>query len=189
MVRVYIYTDSGSYTITNHIFKTEFSGQDRSDVSLPSWGIKSNSGNIEFSDTQKIYKSINSKSTITFSIYSKEIGTFYVTEVQFDEQTNRTKLSFQDVLKDWSNTETLGIDVTQNTTAYDVLTRIPKPSGTRINIADTATENHLKAINIPFSYLEDGSFWNLMTKFCELTMCYIYCNNLGTPQIKYNEGR
>ena len=44
------------YEISDNLINIQFSGQDRSDLTLPSWGIKSNSGSLEMYDTDESIK-------------------------------------------------------------------------------------------------------------------------------------
>jgi hypothetical protein len=54
---------------------------------------------------------------------------------------------------------------------------------------DTETKKHFNKVELLRNYIEGGSLWNVMAQVCEAMGCYIFCNNEGKPEIKFNGGR
>lgn len=195
-----IYANGNNYIIADNLTKLSFSGQDRSDTTLPSWGIKSNSGSLEMYDTDEIIERLsnqgllaNSEIKIYLNVKSrkKQIGGFYITDASKDKHTAKTKIGFQDELMSWNQKQMpiyLYLYYPREISAYDILTYIIQKAGVVLEYATQETINILKSIYIAYPIIEKGSLWAQTAKICELSCCYIYCNNNGTPTIHYGGG-
>ena len=177
------------------LISVDLGGQSKGETSLPSWGIKSNSGNIELFDAYDVIENMSSKGFLEnccVNLYlhinntKTQIGHFYITKANKSEQKHQSQLEFQDVLISWQNIQMPKIPFGKSMTAYDFLLSVMKTN--RITW-DENTETHLKSIVLANPYLNAGSFWEMLNKICEVSMCYIYCNRLGNPIIKSNGGR
>lgn len=178
------------------IISVNLGGQSKTDSSLPSWGIKSNSGDIELFDAYNVIENMSSKGflencclNVYLDINNKktQIGQFYISTANKSERKHQTRLEFQDVLISWQNIQMPEIPFGQSTiSAYNFLLSVMKKN--RI-VWDANTESYLKKIVLSKPYLSAGSFWEMLNKICELSMSYIYCNREGTPIIKSNGGR
>lgn len=192
-----IIANNKTYKIEDDLLKIDFSGQDRSDTLLPSWGIKSNSGSLQFIDKTNIANVGLEEKTIQIylNIYSRKelIGTFEITNVKPDKQNKICQIEFEDALLSLEQVEQRAISVRDKMSAKDFLESIfPGRTGNpkyKIYYADQATETHLKNIKIRYPYIEQGSMWATLAKFCELAMCYAYCDKSGNITMKYNGGR
>lgn len=191
----------------NYIYSIDFSGQDRKDVSLPSWGICTNSGTISVLDSEKVCRQLKNMGA-TFRIKSflgsQQTSTFNGTISQIDS-TQKTTINLTDILLDWQEQtfkKYLDQIVPYGSTGtrkmsemLEIINGYATPSvqieSSRIDwgiLGDT--DLRLSKITIPLPHIiEECSVWNAFTKFCEATGCYIYTDELGQPKIYYDGGR
>lgn len=184
-----------TYKIRN-LSSIEFSGQDRSDPSLPSWGIQSNSGSLELYDNDGIIDDLNRKGVLAKAIVdiylnfgnnSEKIGRFYIDGVEKKGQNLLINLYFSDSIAGWQNIEMpeyYSPYINISTTLLDILNALVEKSGINLSFADD-TEDWLGSINISVPKIEQGSLWSQLSKICEVSSCYIYCEKNGTPIIYY----
>lgn len=192
-----IIANGATYEIRN-LSSIEFSGQDRGDPSLPSWGIQSNSGSLEMYDADGTIITLkkqgilaNSKINIYLNIGNRkeQIGVFYIVDADKKQQGLLTKLDYKDILDSWQN-----IPMKQYYNPYsdntiylkNILNIITESSGTTLKFSNAASQQRLEQILIQYPILYEGSLWSQMTKICEASSCYIYCDNEGTPTIYYS---
>lgn len=185
-----------SYEIqSGELTNINFSGQDRSESSKPSWGIKSNSGSLEFRDNNGIIKAIKDVATaedVTLDIYLKsnskrsQIGSFIINKVNYTSSNKKSIIDFKDILESWDNINILFRPLQGKQTLYDFFAFILTKQ--LIKIADYTTERRFTNTYISYPYLEECSLWGAVTKFCEITACYVYCDEKGIPTIKYCGG-
>lgn len=197
---VEIITIENTYEFLGDIKSLSFSGQDRSDSAKPSWGIKSNSGTLEMYDNKGIIDELKSKGILANSeikIYlnvanrKEQIGGFYVSNAYRDSQTLKTKIEFQDVLMSWEEKQMpiyLYLYYPRSINADYILNDIIGKAGATLEYATEETKKILKGIYIPYPIIEKGSLWSQITALCELSSCYIYCNDYGIPTIYYGGG-
>ena len=195
-----IYVDENLYEISNNLISIRYSGQDRSDTSLPSWGIKSNSGSLEMYDTDGTIERLSNQGLLANSeikIYlnidnrKEQIGGFYVVGASKDRQTTKTKIEFQDVLMSWNQKQLSGyyyLYYPRTVYAKDILDAIMQKAGQTLRYADIQTQLHLGNILIPIPTLSSGSLWALANKVCEVSACYIFCDSDRIPTIHYGGG-
>lgn len=200
-----IISQGNIYEIGDRLLKIEFSGQDRSDILKPSWGIMSNSGFLEMYDSNGIMRElhkngllIDSKIRIRIALKkNKQIGEFYVSSFTNDSKTLITKIGFRDILYEWSKkampkylNRSFIINGSSQTfySAKEIIDSIIKMADVSLRYQDEATKSYLQNINIPFASLSEGSLWNQMSKICEFSGCYIFCDKGGVPNIKYCGG-
>jgi hypothetical protein len=201
MISIYIdivFGDLDIDTIKENLFKVEFSNQDRSDVTKPSWGLKSNSGYVEFYDVSNLIKKINKKSDITtipIFVYvlnnDKKVftGKYYITSATYDIKKAVSRIEFKDGIETLQNQTAKVQYITPPKSCYDLLESVCEDNDVTIYYADTLTESRLRDITIAYPILDSGSVWAQLTKICELTMCYISCGSYGDYYIKYDGGR
>lgn len=188
-----------TYEIRN-LSSIEFSGQDRSNPSLPSWGIQSNSGSLEFNDADgeilALHKNghiANAKTNIYLNISArkKKLGSFYVSDVRKKAQGSQMTLDFADTLETWQNITMQKYYypyADKDIYAKDIINTLCERSGVELKYSDEATRTRLSNLRVFIPLLESGSLWSQMTKICELGACYIYCDNEGVPNIHYSGG-
>lgn len=186
---------------------------DRSSYDLPSFGIISNTGNIDFIDfdgevrdyaEQQILKSgLTVEISLNNTLYGngEHIGTFYTNKWTYDNNNRVVSVSLKDDLEEWQ-------EINVEALPYDLKGQNPKPQTAewlyrwlqdekrtpkKYNVQsfdelDTETQNVLSNTTIQYPMLESGSLWQQWTKLCELCQLHIYKNNNGITVVKYNYG-
>ena len=183
---------------------------DRSDYKLPSYGIISNVGELEFNDLNgeirdyaeqmlltsdlKVYIYLNN----TLSKTTKQIAEMETRDWDYDNDNRSVSVSLKDDLEEWQDiyVETIDYDprnpnqVLENGTMKDLYNWLQHWSKTPVkynmltfNQLSETTQNILKNTKIIYPVLESGTLWQQWQKLCEVCGLYIYKNNVGN-QIK-----
>lgn len=180
---------------SSELFNLSFTGHDRSDFNIPSWGIKSNSGSLKMRDTYGLLKSLTDiieQNDIEIGFYLKslnkteQIGSFIIKNIFYDRQTNVGNIEYTDILSKWNTITSAHIPLSPKKSLLGVGNNVGAPKS--IYPYDDATYNHLEDILINEPYVELGSVWANWVKICEVSGCYICCNEKGEPIIKYGGG-
>ena len=179
----------------------------RADKKMPSFGILSNTGNLEFNDIDgriKLFAENNMlKSDVRVQLFLKntltntqeQIGDFYTDVWNYDNDNRQVSVSLKDGLEELQ-------DITPKLRyVYDPRTSKPqsamviylylfgetpkKYAFLNYNELDTETKNILKNTIISYPFMEQGTLWQMWTKLCEL---YIYKNNKGETVCSYAYG-
>lgn len=183
------------------MLSVEFSGLDRSNPQEIGFGIHSNSGSIEFVDADhavKIMKDNNTllNSEVTLFLRNRyrdaQIGSFIVTDGDYSKRGGSSTLRFQDRLQEWQNVaipndfvlsfepmslEDIRFAIQGKVTGLDIVTYYTAEASARWDY--TIVKN---------PYVIGSSFWSFMAKACELTGCYISCDEQGRAVIAYGGG-
>lgn len=190
-----IISNGVAYEIKN-LLDISFNGQDRSDAAKPCWGIKSNSGRVEFRDDKNLINELKyngnlstSRINIELTVYDRKVslGDFKVTNAYKNPQGDLTILEFEDYLITWQNVQMKRYycPYDQDVSIKDIIDAIISRADEYIEYANFTTENRLKNYYIAFPLIEEGSLWSQMKKICEVSSCYIYCDHRGVPNIYY----
>lgn len=170
---------------------------DRADLKLPSWGILSNIGSIEFIDTnyevkdyaeQKLLVAGSQIKIIMLNTLSKtkeEIGIFYSDIWDYDNDNRKVSISLKDDLEEWQNILLDEYSLKQNQTMYDVyLHLVSKTPKKWIFYLDEDTKIFLQSIICKYTYLESSNLWSQWNKLCEIAILHIYKNNENKVIVK-----
>lgn len=189
-----------TYVIKDEISKIEFSGQDRSDTALPSWGIISNSGRLEMYDVDGSIGRLSREGKlarspiyldIDFGYRTERLGNFIITSASQDRDNSHTKIEFKDVLDSWQRIQMntyIYPYVPREVFATDIIDEIKERAGQSLYYYDDTTQRWLENLYIEFPIIDSGSLWSQMTKICEVSACYIFCDSNGVPNIRYGGG-
>ena len=180
---------------------------DRSDFKKPSYGIISNSGQMEFIDYDNkflnylkkgllrpdldVYIYLNNTSTGS----QKQIAKFKSSSWDYNNKTVR--VSLKDDLEEWQDINIGGIDfdprnlVEQNLEYYYNFLFDKTP--TKYNMIsfdelNASTKDILSNTYIKYTLLKSGSLWAQWTKLCKVSQSHIYKNNEGKTIFVYNGG-
>ena len=186
---------------------------DRSDYKLPSYGIISNTGNIQFNDLDgeirdyaeqmllksdlKVVMNINN----TLAKTSQQIGEFETRQWDYDNNSRIVSVSLKDDLEEWQDIQVDGFE-------YDV--RSPSKVLPNKNMANlynwlyertprkykmlsfdelnSDTQSILEKTTIPYPTLKSGSLWAQWTKLCTACALYIYKNSESKTVCSHNYG-
>ena len=185
---------------------------DRSDLKMPSWGIISNVGNLEFNDKNGRFLGYANAGLLVegmkMEIYlnntlvegaTEKIGTFYTDQWNYDNDNKVVSVSLKDDLEEWQ-------DINVNAISYDPRKPDKKPfSWLYEHFWGITTENGnynmlsidgleedtlwvLENTYIQYPLLESGSLWQQWTKLCQVCQLHIYKNNDGVIVCRYNGG-
>lgn len=187
---------------------------DRSDTSMPSWGIISNGGSLRFVDGDGSIKILAEsqllKSGMKVNIYLENtistakgsIGEFYTTKWDYDVDNREVSVTFEDDLKEWQNIPSSKIPLqtswgatssNKSKTALDIAKilyrRTPekyKPINDILKHIDEKTQTFLENYKIYYPYLDEGTLWSQWNKLCELCALNIFKNNKNKFIIMHN---
>lgn len=182
---------------------------DRSNYELPSFGIISNTGNIEFNDIdgevleyaqQQLLKGgLTVEISLNNTVYknSEHIGTFYTNKWTYDNNNRVVYVSFKDNLEEWQDINIAPIYYDPSNpkpqTAEWFYRELNKQTPSKYNMLsfeklDAETQNVLSGTTIQYPLLESGTLWNSWQKLCELCLLHIFVDNDGNTVTKYNGG-
>lgn len=185
---------------------------DRSDLKLPSFGIISNTGNIEFNDSdgkvlqyaenlqlQKGQKCEIWLNNTLVENASELIGSFETDQWDYDNDNRVASVSLKDDLEEWQeiNVSEISYDPRKVESKpfswlYEHLWGVTTANGNydilSIDELDTATATVLKDTYIQYPLLNAGSLWQEWTKLCQVCQLHIYKNNDGVIVCRYNGG-
>ena len=196
-----ITTDLSIDITSSLLIDVRFTGLDRSDVTSPSFGIYSNSGSIEFIDKGNAVKALKEsglllKSVIEIFLSNRyrdtQIGSFIVSDGKYSLQGGSSKLSFKDKLAAWQDV-TIPNNKVLSMSAMN-LEAIRHQIATSVKGLDISTyyedgtSSRWSMLWVKTPYVESSSFWAFMTKCCEITGCYISCDEKGRAMIASGGG-
>lgn len=202
---------SGIETVigTSQILNLSFSNADRGDTTMPSWGIYSNSGTLSFVDNANIVNALKMRQRFYKSklqVFLKNakseklIGTFSLTNGAINEESKVAEINFADdfeKLQDIKVNEKklITYDNTVGMTLEEIRTYVSGNLVDRLGLgditlgfADAKTEARWTQIWIKYPMVEASSYWAFLTKCCELSGCYVSCDEKGRAIIKYGGG-
>ena len=182
---------------------------DRSDISMPSWGVISNGGKLKFVDTdgsiralveQRLLKSgmaVTITLSNTISGASASVGEFFTENWDYDNDSHNVSVSVKDELIKWQ--KILFTQIKYSPYAYkdwpakeiyEYLNGItPKDFDMlAFNELDEITKTHLSNSKVEFFILDSENLWSAWNTFCEAFQTHIYKNNRGITACKYNGG-
>ena len=181
---------------------------DRSDLKLPSWGIISNVGNLEFNDNNGRFLGYANAGMLVEGMKielflnntlvegaTEKVGTFYTDQWNYENDSRVVSVSLKDDLEEWQDINVEGLDLQTEkyfNWLYKYLFAITTSNGNynmlSINELDENTQAVLNNSYIQYPLLESGSLWQQWTKLCEVCQLHIYKNNDGIIVCRYNGG-
>lgn len=182
----------------------------RADKKMPSFGILSNTGNLEFNDIDgriKLFAENNMlKSDVKVELYlrntltntQEQIGNFYTDVWNYDNDNRQVSVSLKDgleELQDITPTEKLEYDPRNPKPLLlrDIYTflwqRTPRKYGfiTYGSLDETTKDIMLNTV-INYPLIEQGTLWQMWTKLCEVGGLYIYKQADGLTRCSYAYG-
>ncbi len=181
----------------------------RGDQTMPSWGIISNSGNIEFNDLnqhiqeyikkemikQNLKCRINLNNTLTMS--SKQLATMYTDKWEYDNDSRVVNVSIKDDLEEWQ--EILVDEISYDPDSqraksfaelYIILKEATPSKFNMLNIDDLDPDTQYILANTYCKYplLNAGTLWSSWEKLCQACQLYIYKNSRNETVCSYRLG-
>ena len=183
---------------------------DRSDLKLPSFGIISNTGNIEFNDINGEVKDYAEQMLLEKGLKceiklnntlvdgaSETISLFETDEWDYDNDNRVVSVSLKDDLEEWQeiNVDEISYDPRKTESKpfrwfYEYLWNITKQNYNMLSFdeLDSDTQSVLNKTYIQYPLLESGTLWQQWTKLCEVCQLHIYKNSDGVVVCRYNGG-
>lgn len=187
----------------------------RADNKLPSYGIISNTGNLEFNDlngeirdyaeqmllTSDLKVVIKLNNTLTNT--KEQVGIFETETWDYDNDNRSVSVSLKDDLEEWQDIQVKGFNfdprkpfetITDGkmSNVYRWLqdkTRTPEKYGMfKFEQLDAKTQEILENTIVQYPVLEDGTLWEQWTKLCQVCGLYIYKNGFGNTVCTYTYG-
>lgn len=194
-----IYTEVSIDIDRRNIISISRSIFDRSDLKLPSWGIISNTGNIEFNDTDGeirdyaeqllLQSGLKCEIKLNNSLIdgaSETIGLFETDEWDYDNDNRVVSVSLKDDLEEWQDILLEEYPLQNEMTMYEIYEYLVSKTPSKWELViDKKTENRLKDITCPYPYLESDNLWAQWQKFCDVCALYIYKNNEGKVVVQH----
>lgn len=190
-----------------NLINLESSIFDRSDIKMPSWGIISNGGRLEFNDPYGDVKDLVERNLLTINqkvhIYLtntltnvvEQVGEFFTADWEYDTNNKTASVTLKDDLEEWQEIMIDGINYDpRNATpksAYFIYEYLQEKTPDKYGMPnpwelDDDTQNMLWNTIILNPFLSSGSLWTCWSKLCELCQLYIYKHI--TTKCVYNKG-
>ena len=187
----------------------------RGDNKLPSYGIISNTGNLEFNDldgeirdyAEQLLLTSDLKVVITLNNTlantHEQVGVFETRDWQYDNDNRSVSVSLKDDLEEWQDIQVEGFEydprkpnaiLTEKSMAnlyvwlQDSERTPSKYKMLSFEDLDGKTQTILTNTTIEYPLLESANLWEQWTKLCEVCGLYIYKNNEGYTVCKYTYG-
>jgi hypothetical protein len=183
---------------------------DRSDLKLPSFGIISNTGNIEFNDLngeirnyaeQLLLQSglsceIRLNNTLVDGA-SEVVAKMETDQWDYDNDNRVVSVSIKDDLEEWQDINVAEIPYNPRKVEskpfswlYEHLWAITNPNYPMQSLKklDEETYGVLTNTYIKYPMLESGTLWKQWTKLCQACQLHIYKNSDGVVVCRYNGG-
>lgn len=183
---------------------------DRSDLKLPSYGIISNVGDIEFNDNDGevldyaeqllLQKGLSCEVYLNNTLVegAKElIGVFETDQWEYDSDNRLVRVTIKDDLEEWQDIYVEGISYDprnakriQMSDIYEYLWEITSKQYDMLSLLDLNVETSriLEYTFIQYPLLKSGTLWQQWQKLCEVCQLHIYKQNDGKITCRYNGG-
>lgn len=183
---------------------------DRSDITRPSYGIISNTGELEFNDFDSEFLNYANQRLLTsdlpvsiflnntlYKTTRQQIGKFQTRSWNYDNNNRRVSVSLKDDLEEWQDIPIVGIsydpiynEATSMRSYYGILySKTPnKYQMLPFRELDEKTQLILQETTIQYKILKVGNLWEQWRKLCEVCALYIYKNSDGKTVCNYTYG-
>lgn len=171
---------------------------DREDNSNPSFGIRSNSGNLVFTDYNQTVLEYANKGMlsgykpITITLYNtlnnsckSEYG-FFAYDWDYDNDSREVTVTYGDKLQDMQNINIVGVNWIVNGTMKDLYKAIFNNTQSAsfgfetFEDLDEETQHFLENTKCEYLYLEKSSLWDAWNKLATVCMSIIYYDGYYT---------
>jgi hypothetical protein len=187
----------------------------RGDSKFPSYGIISNTGNLEFNDLDGEIRDYAEQMLLTSDLKveitlnntlantHEKVGIFETKDWDYDNDNRSVSVSLKDDLEEWQDIQVDGFGYDPRepfkiiadgkmSNLYIWLqnkTKTPeKYQMLAFEELDQKTQNILENTKIKYPFLESGTLWEQWQKLCEICGLYIYKNNENKTICSYTYG-
>lgn len=183
---------------------------DRTNTQYPSYGIISNSANLNFADFDEQLLSLITKkilhSGIEVSVWlnntesnkQEQVCSMGIRELSYDNDNRQVQVSLKDNLEEWQDINVSGVgyylpngEPIGDKSAKWFYQKLFEETPEKYNMQsfeelDMETQNILENTIIKYPTLEEDNLWNEWQKLCELCLLHIYIDNEGKTVCRYN---
>jgi hypothetical protein len=182
---------------------------DRSDITRPSYGIISNTGELKFNDFDSEFLNYANQRLLTsdlpVSIFlnntlykiRQQIGKFQTRSWSYDNDNRMVSVSLKDDLEEWQEINVDGItyDPVNSTpqSLYDIYCWLYQKTPAKYELLNPNELNDktlmiLEKTIINYVFMESGNLWKQWNIICEASQSHIYKNNNGRTIFTYKGG-
>lgn len=185
---------------------------DRSDLKLPSFGIISNTGNIEFNDLDGEIRDYAEQLLLQSGLScevrlnntlidgaSQVIAKMETDQWNYDNDNRVVSVSIKDDLEEWQDINVAPINYDPRVVEHKsfkwlynhlwgITTKNDNYDMLSFDELDSDTQAVLNNTYTQYPLLESGSLWQQWTKLCQVCQLHIYKNNNGRIVCRYNGG-
>lgn len=176
----------------------EFELNEKADPTLPSFGVISNDGSIEFKDYDGSFLQLieegrlNDRKQVVFQLentYDRtkaDISQFLTEKVEYDDDTNTVNIDVVDRLVEWQDVKDVRVYLERDKTMLYVYNKLVEltpnkkttsnPIGYEFAELSSDIQDYLSHMSLDYFYLDNDNLWAQWRKFCEATGLYIYIN-------------
>ena len=182
-----------------NVISIDFGIVDRGEISLPTWGIMSNSGRIDFVDVdgkiknyayqRRVYAGLPVEIYLTDNLYGtkKTFSNFVTGDWQYDSNNRQVSVSITDELEEMQNVPIAPKIYRQTTTEatgraiYDYLYKATptKFKFKTFNELESTTRTVLNNFTVPIFILNDKNVWASWVALCQFVHAHIFKNSEG----------
>lgn len=185
----------------------------RGDNKLPSYGIISNTGNLEFNDLDGEIRDYAEQMLLTSDLKveitlnntlanaHEQVGIFETREWNYDNNNRSVSVSLKDDLEEWQDIQVQGFDydprepfkIIADGKMSNLYVWLQDKTPTKYQMLnfeqlDEKTRTILEETTIDYPLLENGTLWAQWQKLCQVCGLYIYKNNEGQTICSYTYG-
>ena len=207
-----IYADLAIKIDRSNILSIDRTIYDRSDLKMPSFGIISNAGSIEFNDVNREVRNYAEMGFLekglpcTISLNNtfvqgatQTIGVFETDEWDYDDENKTVSVSLKDDLEEWQEINIEGINYDPRNTEekpfswlYEYLHSITIKDGRysmyMFDSLSDETRYILSGTFIKYPMLNPCTLWQAWQKLCYVCQLHIFKNRQGIIECVYNGG-
>ena len=181
-----------------NLLSLESEVKDRADIDKPSFGIISTGGSLSFKDNSSRFLNYANAGLLTEGIEikiflentvkktKKQVGLYYATDWDYDNDNRSVTVSFKDKLENLQDRNSNKIDMSPEQTPKNIFSRIYdmiyKPSDIKI-LFDSNVKPIMQKTNSTTLYKNASNIWSDLNKISEICGFHIYNDFYGNTRI------
>lgn len=177
---------------------------DRGNISLPSYGVISNGGKIDFidfdgkvkeyADNNRLVAGLNAEIFLTDTITKANVKfANYITKAwDYDSISKEVGVTLTDGLEKWQDIQVNGFRLSNEMTGLGIYNYLKEKSLESISFPcefeelDDTSYSILENYIIVYPFLEKANLWAQWNKLCSACGLYLYKNREGNVTLKYD---
>ena len=180
-----------------NLISLESEVKDRADIDKPSFGIISTGGSLSFKDNSSRFFNYANAGLLTEGIEikiflentvkktKKQVGQYYTTDWDYDNDNRSVSVSFSDGLENLQDKNSHKIEVSPEESPksiFHIYDGIYKPSDMKI-LLDANSQSIMQKTESTNLYKSESNIWSDLNKICEICGLHIYNDFYGNTRI------